>query len=143
MEMLIAIAASTTEGERIATAVRETLRKSYSSLLANVFYDVFTMDSKKSAGIPRAPKTFDGAASPIVITIESAEHDKVIFVVNVPSGESLPGRGVPTILYATHNEKTDEFVIEPRTIKVRGIAYAIAAAVARRASIYIDFGDNK
>jgi hypothetical protein len=141
MEMLIALAAEDAS-VRISRGVRETLKKSYSSLFANVFYNVFVLDDRKKSDIKRV-QNMKASDIPIVVTVETADHDKVTFVVAVSTLEPLMGNVNPTIAYITYKGKTDEYEIEPRLIKVRGIEYAIASTVARRASAYIDFGDNK
>ena len=140
MEMLIALAMSEDASVRISNAVQEKIKKSYGSLFANVFYSVEVLDDRRKSSNPHV-KTMPVTQIPIVVTLSDKSNDTVTFVVAVSTLEPLLGNPNPTIAYITHKGKTDEYEIEPRLIKMRGIEYAIASTVARRASAYIDFGD--
>ncbi len=141
MELFIALAAES-ESVRISNGVREKIKKSYSSLFANVFYKVFVLEDRKTSDL-KLVREMPMTEIPVVVTVEDQNHDKVTFVVAASRVEPMLGNPHPTMVYITSKGKTETHELEARLIKVRGIEYAIASVVARRASAFIDFGDNR
>ena len=137
MELMIALAAEDISA-RISDGVRAILKKSYSSLFANVFVKVFDLVDRAASDI-KIVKNMDRDYSPVVVVVENQTHDRVTFVFAVPTSIQVLHVQNPILAYAIHNEKIQEFKLEPRVVKVRGTDYAIAASVARRAPSYIEF----
>ena len=142
MKIQLAIAAAADElNPRISQDVRQILAKSYSSLFSRVFYQVVDINDRARSDI-RLVKEMDDDYIPVVVTVEDKNHQKVTFVFATHRTPPTLNNANPTKGWLLHESKVDEFTLESRVIKVRGVAYAIAATVARRASRYIDFGDN-
>jgi len=141
MELFIALAAEDVSA-RISDGVRSILKKSYSSLFANVFVRVFDIDDRHKSDIKivrEMPKEY----APVWVTVENAQHDIVTFVFAVPTLAPVLHIPNPPLAYVIHNEKVEQFKLEPRVVQVRGADYAIAAAVARRAPNFIEIGVSR
>ncbi|MND86866.1 hypothetical protein D3C80_788460 [compost metagenome] len=142
MKIQLAIAtASDDMNARVSTDVRAVIAKSYSSLFSNVFYQVLDIPDRSKSDI-RLVKEMEDDYIPVVVTVEDADHNKVTFVFAAHRMQPMLGNANPTKGWLLHGNKVDEFTLESRVIKVRGVAFAIAAMVARRASRFIDFGNN-
>lgn len=141
MELFIALAAEDVSA-RISDGVRSILKKSYSSLFANVFVRVFDIDDRNKSDI-KIVREMDADYAPVWVTVESATHDVVTFVFAIPLRPPMLHVALIPLAYTIHGTKTAEFHLEPRVVKVRGADYAIAAAIARRAPNFIDFGVSK
>lgn len=138
MELILSLAA---EDQSLMTSrrVRSLLDKSYSSLLANVYYRVYEISDRKHSDIARV-KNMPDTSFPVVVTIEDQNHKKLTVVADVPkSSIGIDKTTDEATLYFTCDGKTEEFNLEARLIKIRGIEYAIASGIARRASKYIDY----
>jgi hypothetical protein len=141
MELMIALAA-TDNSARIADGVRAIFKKSYSSLFANVFPQVFDFDDRKKSDI-KMVRDMDKDYSPVVVQVEDRNHQRVTFVYAVPTMGQFLHIQNPTKAHVIFEDSAQPFELESRVVKVRGTDYAIAASVARRAPNFIDFGTGK
>jgi len=138
MEVWIALAAEDISA-RISDGVRQIMKRSYTSLFANVFTQVYDIEDRKKSEIKQV-REMDKDLSPVLVTVEDQKHQKLTFVFAVPNIGNVLHIPNPAQGYILHDNKVQEFDLESRVIKVRGIDYAIAAAVARRAPNFLDFG---
>lgn len=141
MELFIALAAEDVSA-RISDGVRSILKKSYSSLFANVFVRVFDIEDRSKSDI-KIVKEMDKDYAPVMVTVENESHDNVMFVFAVPVRAPMLHMTNSPLAYAIHGNKIDNFKLEARVVQVRGADYAIAAAVARRTPNFIDIGISK
>lgn len=138
MELLIALAAED-QSLMISRKVRSILDKSYSSLFANVYYRVYELTDRTHSEVARV-KNMSEFSVPVLVTIEDQNHKKLTVVADIPtSAVGINKTTDEAMMYFSCGEKSEEFKLERRVIQIRGIEYAIASTIARRAGNYIDF----
>lgn len=138
MEVWLALAAEDLSA-RISDGVRQVLKRSYTSLFANVFVQVYDITDRHKSEIKQV-KEMDADYTPVLVSVEDQKHKRVTFVFAVPVVGNVMHVPYPPLGYVIFDNKVQEFSLEARVIKVRGIDYAIAATVARRAPNFIEFG---
>nr|DAF93726.1 MAG TPA: hypothetical protein [Myoviridae sp. ctshb19] len=138
MEVWLALAAEDLSA-RISDGVRQVLKRSYTSLFANVFVQVYDIPDRHKSEIKQV-KEMDADYTPVLVSVEDQKHKRVTFVFAVPVVGNVMHVPYPPLGYVIFDNKVQEFSLEARVIKVRGIDYAIAATVARRAPNFIEFG---
>jgi len=141
MELMLALAA-TDNSARIAEGVRTILKRSYSSLFANVFPQVFDFEDRKKSDIKQV-RDMDKDHVPVVVQVEDRNHQRVTFVYAIPTMGQFLHIPNPAKAFVIFEDDVEPFNLESRVMKVRGTDYAIASSVARRAPNFIDFGSGK
>lgn len=138
MELMIALAAE--EGSLLRSKrVRSILEKSYSSLFANVFVRVYDIADRSHIDVSLV-KNMSPHSVPVLVTLEDQKGTKVTAVAEIPDTSSGIERTTDNVVvHFECNGKHETVKLEPRTIQVRGIDYAVAATIARRSHKYIDF----
>lgn len=140
MKVSLAIAASDVDSlsTRYSDEVRSVLQKSYSSHLANVYFRVFDVDDRRKSDIARV-KNMAAHLIPVVVTFEDQLHQKVTCVAEIPASSlGWKNDGSDTTIHFSSAGKTDTVMVESRSIKIRGISYAVAATMARTVGKYIE-----
>lgn len=138
MELILSLAAED-QSLMISRRVRSILEKSYSSLLANVYFRVYEITDRHHSDIARV-KNMPDTSLPVVVTIEDQNHKKLTVVADIPKSSIGINKSTDeAVLYFSCGNESETFNLEARVIKIRGIEYAIASAIARRASKYIDY----